>query len=184
MTPPSDTQRTSVQGSAHLLLTGAGSSWGGGGSGLFYPSSLLGHAKEELPDAQSCSQRPGRFRRRSARRRPGWCRACGPAAAARSRTGPGGCARRRRRCPGCRDGRAPRGWESYAISTRPREKSCGMERGEDLVSLSRRSSACSGTPYTWLKPWRRRSAPTPLGPAGDRRLEDPEGFLEKAATDR
>lgn len=40
----------------------------------------------------------------------------------------------------------------------------------DLVSLSCRPSACSGTPYTWLKPWRQKSAPTLLGPGGQKRL--------------
>lgn len=51
----------------------------------------------------------------------------------------------------------------------------GLEREEekpadasDLVSLSCRSSACSGTPYTWLKPWKQRSAPTLQGPGGER----------------
>lgn len=51
----------------------------------------------------------------------------------------------------------------------------GKEKGadaNDLVSLSRRSSACSGTPYTWLKPWKQTSAPTLPGPAGKDGKED------------
>lgn len=129
MTPPSDTQRTSVQGSTHLRLTGgAGSSWGVRRHAFILPSKPA-LSRQDLPEAQmSCNQHPGRFQRRSARRRPEFCRACGPAAAAPTRTGPGGCAGRRRRCPGCKDDRAPRVCESYAIKLQPWEKAGGSKR--------------------------------------------------------
>lgn len=128
--------------------------------------------KQRLPHAQmGCNERSQKFQMHSAKIRPKSGRDCGPPTAARTRTGRGGCTRRTQRRPNYTAGKVHRLCERtwhHAHESRSADflKLCAVcMRVVYLVSLSWRPSACSGSPYTWLNPWKQTSEPMLLGPA-------------------